>query len=83
MRQTKQLAKAQKEVMIEHLRGAEDDANNSNYGDSRQKIEAVRTAMHKRENDNRNTKNADPHYGEEPDWRSSKPRRRPSIVDRM
>ena len=70
VRQTKQLAKAQKEVMIEHLRGAEDDANNSNYDHSQQKIEAVRNAMHRHKSDNRNSQGGDARFGEEPDWRS-------------
>ena len=31
--------------MMQQLRGAEDDANNSNYEDSRAKIEAVRSVI--------------------------------------
>ena len=45
VKQTKQLAEVQKTIMIDQLRGAENDANNSNYEDSRAKIDLVRSVV--------------------------------------
>ena len=46
VRQTKELAQVQKQVMMDNLRIAENDADNSNYEESRARVEAVRNAIH-------------------------------------
>ena len=47
VRQTKQLAHVQRDFMLEQLRRAQLDVNNSNYEDSRAKIGAVRSVIYK------------------------------------
>jgi len=47
VKQTKQLAHVQRDFMMEQLRRAQLDVNNSNYEDSKAKIDAVKSVMHK------------------------------------
>ena len=69
--------------MMMHLRGAEEDFTKTTYGSSRHKMEAIRNAIDRRASDNQNSQTADPRYGEEPDWRSNRRDRRPSIVNQL